>query len=282
MQGTATRTLAKPDVGAIPGSRLLGHDLARRPRLPRQRLRVLVLGAQVWVIGVAWPLIYANGEKRAAQLWLAGAGLVALLVGALAADPSGQRAQRWLRLRPVAWLIAFPALLAVSCALRSERWNQQHYGTALSLLLWLALLAYGAEAAKACAGAAAEVVSRSEPLEPAASDRALQAGMDLRTWVLVTVCFAGAIGLALIAPRWGGMRALELAWGDAALTGGVLTAVIGGALGVTTVAVFLAQGLREGAGSPLHSRRELMFRSLGYLALAVLGAITYVASRGGL
>jgi hypothetical protein len=261
MQDTATRTLTKPDVGTS----LAGKASAR------ERLRVLVLGMQVWVIGVAWPMLDATRTAGMLEVALGSAGLGALIAGALVPARAGSRMPRDLA-QPVLWLIAFPGLLAASAGARPERWNQHLFGSVGLVLLWLALCAFGAKAALVSAGEAPRMPSTSFPLDeptPPAGDGAL------RQRAVVLLCVTGGAAIALIAPTWGGLPALEQAWGDAALTGGVLTAVIGGGLGVTTIAVFLGQALREASPARPPSRREMLLRALGYLWLAVLGAVTY-------
>jgi hypothetical protein len=261
MQDIATRTLTKPDVG---------QSLAQLTSA-RERLRVLVLGMQVWVIGVAWPMLDATRTIGPLEVALGSACLSALIAGALVPARGGSRAARD-RLQPVLWLVAFPALIAASCGARPERWNQHLYGSFGLVLLWLALCAYGAKAALVSAGEPPRLPSTSlpldEPIPPPGGDSLRQRGLAL-------LCMAGGAAIALIAPTWGGLAPLEQAWGDAALTGGVLTAVIGGALGVTTIAVFLGQGLREVSPMRPPSRKEVLLRALGYLWLALLGAVTY-------
>jgi hypothetical protein len=261
MQDTATRTLTKPDVGMS----LAGATSAREP------LRVLVLGMQVWVIGVAWPMMEGTHSIGPLEYALGAACLMALIAGALVPTRAGSRAGRD-RVQPVLWLVAFPALIVASCGARPERQNQHLYGSFGLVLLWLALCAFGAKAALVSAGEPPRIPSTSLPLgeaaPPAGDGAPRQRGLAL-------LCVIGGAAIALIAPTWGGLPALEQAWGEAALTGGVLTAVIGGALGVATIAVFLGQGLREVSPARPPSRREMVLRTLGYLWLAVLGAVTY-------
>jgi hypothetical protein len=261
MQDTATRTLTKPDVGT---------SLARAISV-RERLRVLVLGMQVWVIGVAWPMLEGTRTVGRLEFALGSASLLALIAGALVRGRAGSRAPRDL-LQPALWLVAFPALVVASCGARPERSNQHLYGSLGLVLLWLALCAFGAKAALVSAGEAPRMPSTSFPHgeeTPQAGDR------SLRQRGLALLCVIGGAAIALVAPTRGGLPALEQAWGEAALTGGVLTAVIGGALGVTTIAVFLSQGLREAPPARAPSRKEVLLRTLGYLWLAALGAVTY-------
>jgi hypothetical protein len=265
MQDIATRTLTKPDVGS--------NHVHHRAGSARERLRVLVLGMQVWVIGVAWPMLDGMRSVGGVELGLGAACLMALIAGTLLPARASSGAVRD-RVQPGLWLVVFPALLAACCGARPERWNQHLYGSFGLVLLWLALCAFGAKAALVSAGEPPRMPSTSVPLDEAAQPTGASHAL-LRQRGLALLCVIGGAAIALIAPTWGGLPALERAWGDAALTGGVLTAVIGGALGVTTVAVFLGQGLREPTPAPAPTRRELVLRTLGYLWLAVLGAVTY-------
>jgi hypothetical protein len=261
MQDIATRTLTKPDVGTS-----VAHATSAR-----ERLRVLVLGMQVWVIGVAWPMLDGTRTTGVLEFAFGAACLMALLAGALVPARGGSRAARD-RVQAALWLVVFPTLVVATCGARPERWNQRLYGSVGLVLLWSALCAFGAKAALVSAGEPPRMPSTSVPL-----DEALLAAGDgpLRRHGVAALCVIGGAAIALIAPTWGGLAALEAAWGEAALTGGVLTAVIGGALGVATIAVFLGQALREAPPSRPPSRKEIVLRTLGYLWLALLGAVTY-------
>jgi hypothetical protein len=88
----------------------------------------------------------------------------------------------------------------------------------------------------------------------------------------IALCFAGAAALCVVAPALGGLSSLEQAWGDAALSGGVLTAIVGAALSVTTLAVYLGSGLRS-LRTP--EPPDGTFRAAWFLFLALLGAVVY-------
>ena len=249
--------------------------LAReRSRSKREFVRVLVLGLQVWVIGCAWPLMDAARNPRAFEYGLALAALFMLCGGALVRAPSAAMPQRqWLRAG--LWLLGFPAALAGACAVRPEHWNQVHYASLGLCTLWLTLCVYAATAA---------AVS-SEPAERLQCTIHARGGEDAhipregaamqRIWV--ALCVAGAIAITLIAPTLGGAAQLEREWGQSAATGGVLTAVVAGALGVTTLAVFLGQGLRDQRPMPRPPRRLVLKRALVFGLLALLGAGTFIA-----
>jgi hypothetical protein len=73
----------------------------------------------------------------------------------------------------------------------------------------------------------------------------------------------------------GGVAQLERDFGEAAAAGGLLSAIVGGALGVAVLAVFLSQSLRDGPAPPSLSTRERVGRTLIFSLLALLGIITY-------
>jgi hypothetical protein len=137
----------------------------------------------------------------------------------------------------------------------------------------VALCAYGASAAAACVENAAELTAVQSPLgaepwdAPETEQRRLQR-------VIVAAFIGGAAAIAVVAPAVGGFAALEAAWGDAALSGGVLTSVIGAALGATAVGVFLGSGLRS-EGESEGARGDRPLRTAWFLFLALLGAVTY-------
>jgi hypothetical protein len=227
---------------------------------------VLLLGANVWVLGVLWPLL---GSRTTSPTELV-VGLLCplpLLLGGALSTAKGLRS-----LRSAVWLIVYPALLAVALASRPEALNQQLYGPFALVLLWLSLCAYGASAVTAALVRAPELAAVHTALGAAPRDAPQNARRPLQL-ALVVVCFAGAAALCLVAPRAGGLSALEQAWGDAALSGGVLTAVVGAALGVATLAIYLGSALRAKREPEPHTDAPL--RVTWFLFLALLGIVTY-------
>jgi hypothetical protein len=262
MQDTATAAPTKQEPDA---------QAATSAPAARGLVRVLVLGAQVWVLGCAWPLMDAGREPRALEYGLS--LLCALALGAGAVGTLWGRAEplRWVR--AVCFLFAFPTLLAATCAARPEHWNELHYSTLGLCTLWLALCVYGASAAALCTEPASRLTGQLRSLDGAAPAAAQQFGAARQLWACM--CGAAAIALTLVAPTLGGPDDLEHAFGDAAASGGVLTAVVGGALGVSTLAIFVGQGLRERRRPRPAPGREIWRRTLLFLALAALGASTY-------
>jgi hypothetical protein len=257
MQDSPSRTSAKPF-----GRFAAPNDPAAR----RERLRVLLLGANLWVLCVLWPLLGSRATSPTELL----VGLLCplpLLLGGVLSVPAGSQF-----LRSSCWLVVYPAVLALALAVRPESVNQHLYGSFGLILVWLSLCAYGAAAVTAAVTRAPELLAvhstlGAEPGDAPRSGRtALQRG-------LIVVSFAGAAALCMVAPRWGGLPLLDRAAGDAALSAGVLTAVVGAALGIATIAVYLSSALR--AKPKPEPRSDAPLRVTWFLFLALLGIITY-------
>ena len=244
-----------------------------RPADPAQRqtLAVLVLGLNLWAALLLWPLL--GQSARGSELALALACLLPLLLGAAVQSEVGARvpARRWVA--GALFLTVFPALLGGTLVVRPEALNQQMFGPAGLLLVWLSLCAYGASAAAACATRAPELVALGTPLDHEPWDvPEAERGRPQR--VATALWLLGAAAIAVVAPALGGLPALERAWGDAALAGGVLTAVVGAALGAASLSVFLGGALRADAGGH-EPRAEMALRVAWFLFLALLGGVTY-------
>jgi len=237
----------------------------------RETLAVLVLGVNLWVVLQLWPLLGASA--RAPQIALALVCLLPLLLGAVVQGAAGARwpARDWVA--GALWLTVYPALLAGTLAARPEALNQQRFGPAALSLLWLSLCAYGASAAVACASRAPELAATGTALDGETWD-APEAERGSLQRVAVALWLVGAVAIAVIAPAVGGLPALEQAWGDAALAGGVLTAIVGAALGAGALSVFLGGALRADV-SPPQPRADVGLRVAWFLFLALLGGVTY-------
>jgi hypothetical protein len=261
MQDTRTRTLAKP--------------LTVDPSKPL-RLKALLFGGNAAWIGAFWPLL-VGGETRAVDISLAFCCLAVLLPGTLISTPPlTQRSGIWniprQLWRAACLLLAFPIALATAIACRPEAGNLRIFGPPTLTLLGLSLCAYGAFAAVACAAPCEALVASHVALGDQPRD-APPAGRGRLQTIFVGLCCVGACGLVFVAPAWGGSSALASAWGEGAMAGGVLTAVVGAALGVTTLTVFLSAGLRQPTNVP--PRTGAALRATWFLFLALLGAITY-------
>jgi hypothetical protein len=289
MQDISSRSTTKPDNQEAAGA-------AER----RERLRVLLLGTNLWVLCVLWPAWSARIERgidiafeTLSLLPLALGALVdaapsrhdararfhrgiapALRGGASSATAPALRGGAWQR--PVLWLVVFPAAIGAALALRPEPVDQQLFGPLAMCVLALSLCAYVAAAASGMGRSDAPALRVShQPLGAEPWD-APPPEHDLPRRLLIGVCFAGAVALGVIAPRLGGFEALEAAWGDAAPLGAMLSAVVGAALGITVLAVHLGQGLRAPAARERDPDADTALRTVWFLFLALLGAATYV------
>jgi hypothetical protein len=249
----------------------LAHAATRR-----RVLAVLLLGLNLWTVALLWPWLTASPSTSGAgskDLAVALACLAPLLLGAGAHGAFAQRLSPPPWIAGALWLAVYPAALAVALAVRPEALNQESLGPVALALLAVALCAYGASASAACVEKSAELNAAqsalgAEPWDaPESEQRPLQR-------VIVAVLIGGAAAIAVVAPSVGGFAALETAWGDAALSGGVLTSVIGAALGVTAIGVFLGSGLRS-EGENDGARGDRALRTAWFLFLALFGAVTY-------
>ena len=236
----------------------------------RDRLRLLLLGTNLWVVCVVWPALAGQAE-RGIDLASETLGLLPLALGAwLGRGEAGSRRDV---LRPLLLLVVFPAALCGAVALRPEPLNQELFGPLALCLLAISLCAYGAAVTTALArNAAPQLHIKSTALgadpwdaPPPESERPRRA--------FIAACVAGAAALAWVAPSLGGYAELQEGWGDAAAVGGVLTAVVGCALAVALLAIFLGEGLRAPVSPTTQSDPGL--RTAWFLFLALLGAVTY-------
>lgn len=260
---TATKAQAYPrqDVEA---------DLARGRRL--DAARVLLLGLNAWMFTTLWPLT-AGAEVR--DLLFAGAALtpLALGLGALSRTPlsTGRPVAR------LALLTIYPAGLVLVGTTRSAWVNHSALPPWLLSLAALSLAAYLAVSAQA--------TERAEHLKPADYFPAGPQPWDaeegrrglLRPALVALLC-TGAFAVAVVAPSLGGLAALRSRWGESALEGGSLTAVVGIALGGWITAVSLSSLLRraEARDEPPGARQS---RVAILLFLTLFGAMTYFVTR---
>lgn len=260
--------------GSTPEYGAPSAELTGAPRSGRERWAVAVLGLNAWGVALVWPLLAAD-EGAPLPLWPTAAALAPLLLG-VALQPYLEQRAGWLRSLPAALLLSvFPAALALVFASRPEPLLQHALPPAALVLSWAALCAYGASAVAACREPAHELPARSEDLQASPWDAEVQERSRLQPFA-IALCAAGAMAIALLAPSLGGFRELTVAWGEAARAGGVLTAVVGVALGAAVLAVFLGSALRAEPGtrrSPPSG--EVPLRVTWFLFLALLSFVTY-------
>jgi hypothetical protein len=244
-----------------------GQQVAADPELrARTALPVALLGLNVWLAGVLWPLV-ATSEGVLAAYLAAGSCLLPLAAGAFL-YLRGEQSLRARTFAAAAWLAAFP----ISCGAVMTAWPQaseRALGAFGQVLLWLSLCVYGAAVARAFGlRSAAYAIPELSLSDAPASERPRPRRLRL---LLIALCTGGAALLALIAP---GIDALAPDADGATRAAAVLCAVVGAALGCTVVAVFLASGLRADAQAN-EPRLDTNLRAAWYLFLALLGGVTY-------
>jgi hypothetical protein len=235
---------------------------------PASALPVVLLGANVWLAGVLWPLL-ATAETAWPAYAAAAACLLPLIAGAFVhtrAQLGDARARTW---SAASWLAVFP----VACGAVMTAWPQaseRALGTPGLVLLWLSLCVFGAAAARACGIRPQPAATAEQPLPDSVRPGERAVPRRLRS-ATITLCAGGGAALALLAPDLGGLAPDADASARAGL---VLASVVGGALGCTVVAVFLASGLRAEA-KPSEPRLDGNLKAAWFLFVALLGGVVY-------
>jgi hypothetical protein len=238
-------------------------------REPSTAAILIALGANAWVTSVGWTLLPA--DVRLQDGALAAVGLVWLLLGAILHvrkhSSRSQIAARWVL------LCVYPASLAAALCLGSEATRERAHSPVSMLFSALSLLAYGVAAVLASREPLALLTSVSHVRQRERKSSAL--GLRRLRVLVIALLLAGALCIAVIAPLVPAYGEVESAWGGASEAGAVLAAVVGGALGVTVLAIHLGALLH---GRPLASRgsaRERRSRIATLLFLALLGLVVY-------
>ena len=255
------------------------------------------LGLNAWVSSALFVLL-ANEPSLAAYA-VGSLALVCLSLGVLAQGYSQRLPRRWAELAsdpggplepsstpdkrsslgayalPAArWLLlgAYPASLGLSLTLGSERTRELAHGAFSMSLCAAALLAYVVAAVVACQAELRTIEIESHPLtsprEPSPPN-----GVQLRR-ALIAIVLCGAFAIAVVAPLTPSYPALAAAWGDAADAGAALSALVGTAIAVAVVAVYLGAALRRAETRPDNARTRRQ-RIATLLLLTALGLITY-------
>lgn len=240
------------------------------PASARSSLPVLALGANTWLVAAGWPLLTGlTGQGVGLVPWsVAALALAALGAGALL---HGRGAPRLARARDAAWWLAFP--IATSAATASA-YDAVGEGLSSSLPLLLAPLSacgFGAALVVATSPAPRRLAVELTPLRALAAPRA--AGL-VRAALPRVLLGTGAVALGLVLPALCDPAELAERWGDAGRQGAVLSAIVGGALGVAVLASFLPAALRQ-EPSDAEPRADAALRTGWYLLLSLLGAVTY-------
>jgi hypothetical protein len=232
----------------------------------RTALPVALLGLNVWLAGVLWPLV-ATAQGSLAAYLAAGSCLLPLGAGAFLYLRAA-RSRRARSFAAASWLAAFP----IACGAVLTAWHdasERALGTFGLVLLWLSLCVYGAAVARAfglrsAAYASPELSASEAPGSERARPRRLRAAS-------IALCAGGGAVLVLLAPD---LDSLAPNADGATRASAVLCAVVGAALGCTVVAVFLAGALRADP-QPAEPRLDANLRAAWFLFLALLGGVTY-------
>lgn len=228
--------------------------------------RVLVLGLNAWLVLLALPTLLAEPRSVAHLLWLL-LPLPALVAGVIALERS----------RTVgAWVLlgGYPTLVVAIVAAMPQLVLQSAYSTVGLVLGASSMVAFGAGAAYATMRPPSLRPTSRRPLgsvTPVDEPRSRRRGRHL----LVGAGVLGSVLIAIVAPALGGVEAYGEPWGRAAPEAAVLTAVVGGALGAVTLAIFVGPTLRAPRGRK-PSRRQINRRVAALLVSVVIGVAFYV------
>lgn len=251
----------------------------------RQRaLGVGLAWINLWVLWVGWPALFSDhlpwGDVALSCL---SCGLLALGTRLLRTrhtlelDQTEQpmaRASSRIRLGLLAQLVLAPAFLAATVATRPEAQNRHVFDTPTLVFASLSLSLYGASA-----------LSYAQPLW--LSQQGVGIPLTHHPWmsqprfyervrgtILLSVMLIGAVAIGIVAPGIDDFETLEGAWGESVLEGGLLTAVLGGALGVAIVGLSFTEAMRPRSTHSAYSGRGFP-RAAAFIAMATLGTIVY-------
>lgn len=223
--------------------------------------RVVVLGANAWLVLCVLPMLLAEPRSFLSLAWLA-LPLPALAAGA-ALLARHQLVAGFLLLG------GFPTLLSALVAVLSRLVVQTPFSTIGLLIGALSLIAYGAGAVFAVQRPQALRPTHRRPLGSVAPIDEPRSRTLLRRSMLA-VGGAGAIAIGVIAPTFGGAESYRAEWGEAAAEASILVAVVGGALGVVTIALFLGPTLRA-QRTPMPTKRQTRRRVIALLMSVAIG-----------
>jgi hypothetical protein len=267
------------------------RDAASAPAAPGTAKRpsgavaLVLLGTNAWATSVGWTLLPADVRLRDAAL--AASALVWLLLGAvlhlrrsslLPEDAAAWRAEdpvRWRAEDAARWLLlcVYPVALAAALCLGPEAARERVHSPLSVLFCSLSLLAYGVVAVSACQAPLSLLTSVTHTRKPNRTNGSRPPNR-LRVALVALLC-AGALAVSLIAPLLPAYATVEAAWGDAADSGAVLAAVVGGALGVSVIAIHLGALLHARTPERRDTARQRRQRVATLLFLALFGVVVY-------
>ena len=232
------------------------------------RTRVVWLGLFCWVVTALLPSIHRSAYLSTNALLLLGLAPSALGVGLW-----------WSQTRPgaSAYLLlgAFPIALALSMSRLEHELSLVTYSPGPLLFSLLTFAGYAASASQLCAAHEKQRPVEHKPLGevPPVDPEQRRQKVGALTLGAVTV---GAM-VVLIWSSWQPPSEYRQHWGRAAAEGAVLTALVAGMLGATTIA-FVAPGLR--AERKTKKRKPNSYKTLVRPLLLALGfSVLYVLVR---
>lgn len=178
-------------------------------------------------------------------------------------------------LAPWMLLIAYPLTVALVVGFMPSLAAGPAYPPLAMLIGALSVLAYGAVVGQAVTRPTFSEV-KAKPLEGAAEDPEGRRRARVRR-VMLTITGLGSLVLASLAPTLGGERALRTAWGSSSIEAGVLTAVIGGALGTIALVGFVGPATRKRRRGP--SAQRVRSRVFMLLMVVVVGVFVWLNMR---
>ncbi|MGE0789396.1 MAG: hypothetical protein AB7S26_27225 [Sandaracinaceae bacterium] len=230
-------------------------------------LRVGILGANAWVVGVYIPSLFAGAPT---EVWtaLSFLPLLALAAGVASLEPRPEAARFLL-------LGAFVPLLALVVASRPALAQEVFEPTSIAFAA-ASLAAFVAASAAALTKPRAPRAATVHPLrskEPVAEPAR-------RRWLRRTLVSATAVGgfvIATIVPAWLTSAERHSAWGDASDDSAVLTAMVASLVAAVLVGAIVGPGLRAQRPDP---RAPSVRRRVGVaLAIAGIAAALFLAFR---
>lgn len=178
-------------------------------------------------------------------------------------------------LAPWLLLVAYPLACALVVGVMPSLVTGVSHPPVALLVGALSVLAYGAVVGQAVTRPRFSEVE-AKPLDGVGGED----GGRRRSWVrraMLVTTGLGSLILATLAPTLGGDRALRNAWGGAALEAGVLTAIVGGALGTIALVAFVGPATRKRRRppSPQRSRNRVFM----LLVVVVVGVFVWLNMR---
>ncbi|HEX4351466.1 MAG TPA: hypothetical protein VHZ95_01105, partial [Polyangiales bacterium] len=206
---------------------------------PNSTIALILLGTNAWATSVGWTLLPADVRFRDALF--GASALLWLLLGAVLhlrrnSEPA-QTATRWLL------LCVYPSSLAAALCVGSEAARERVHSPLSMLFCALSLLAYLVVAVNAARSPLPLVAAVTHTRR---RERASTPGSNPLRNAVIVIALGGALAIGLFAPLLPAYSEVEAAWGEASEAGAVLSAVVGGALAVSIVAIYL--------GAILHPR----------------------------